>query len=143
MKEVVLTAADYDELVRELKLRYRIRVHKWRRTMSGCAWAVLYADGTSINWIEAPVPRSPLSLAIFLHEVGHHQVGFYTFKRRCEEEHAAWQWAIGEMRRLGVDPDARVMRRVQRSMEYALDKAVRRGLAIVPEPLQQYAARAA
>ena len=139
IRRLVLTAADYDELVTELELRYQICVHRWRRSMSGCAWAVLYADGTSINWIESPVPRSPLSLAIFLHEVGHHQIGFYTFRRRCEEEHAAWQWALREMSRLGIEPDARVLDRVQRSMEHALDKAVRRGLSIVPEPLQQYA----
>lgn len=138
-----MTADAYDELVCALRSRYQIRVQRWRRTMSGCAWAVLYADGTSANWIEAPVPRSPLSLAIFLHEIGHHQVGFYTFKRRCEEEHAAWQWAIREMRRLGIEPDARVMGRVRRAMEYSVGKAMRRGLSIVPEPLRQYAARAA
>jgi hypothetical protein len=137
-----VTTADYDVLIHELKLRYQVHVHRWRRTMSGAAWAVLYADGTTINWIEAPLPRSPLSLAIFLHEIGHHQIGFYTFKRRCEEEHHAWQWALREMGRLGIEPDARVLNRVQRSMEYALDKAVRRGLSIVPEPLQQYACAA-
>lgn len=134
---------DYGQLVEALKQRYQIRVHRWRKTMSGCAWAAFYADGTTVNWIESPLPRSPLSLAIFLHEVGHHQIGFYTFKRRCEEEHAAWQWAIDEMRRLGIEPDARTLTRVRRSMEYAVDKAVRRGLSIVPESLQQYAARAA
>ena len=131
---------DYDTIVAAIKDRYQIRVHRWRRSMSGCAWAAFYADGTTHNWIEAPYPRSPLSLAIFLHEVGHHQIGFFTYKRRCEEEHAAWQWAIRTMRQLGIEPDARVMSRVRRSMEYALDKALRRGLSIVPEPLREYAA---
>jgi hypothetical protein len=129
----------YDDLVRELKLRYAVRVHRWRRTMSGCAWAAIYEDGSTIRWIESPYPRSPLSLAIFLHEVGHHQIGFYTFKRRCEEEYHAWQWAIAEMRRLGIEPDARTLDRVQRSMEYAVEKAVRRGMTIVPAPLLAYA----
>lgn len=134
-----MTADAYDELANELQARYQIRVRRWRRTMSGCAWAVLYAGGTSVNWIESPVPRSPLSLAIFLHEIGHHQIGFYTFRRRCEEEHAAWQWAIREMRRLGIEPDTRVVGRVRRAMEYSVGKAMRRGLSIVPESLQQYA----
>jgi len=35
--------------------------------------------------------------------------------------------------------DARTLTRVRRSMEYAVDKAVRRGLSVVPEPLMQYA----
>ena len=129
----------YDELIRELKLRYGIRVRRWRRSMSGCAWAAFYADGSAMRWIESPYPRSPLSLAIFLHEIGHHQIGFYTYKRRCEEEYHAWTWALTEMRRLGITADDRVLRRVRLSLEHALDKAVRRGLSIVPEPLREYA----
>lgn len=129
----------YDAIVHELKLRYNIRVRRWRRSMSGCAWAVFFSNGTRINWIESPYPRSPLSLAIFLHEIGHHEIGFYTYKRRCEEEFHAWNWAIAEMRRIGIPPDARVMNRYRRSIEYAVEKAERRGLKIVPEPLREYA----
>lgn len=129
----------YDIIVAELKHRYNIRVRRWRRSMSGCAWAVFFSTGERINWIESPYPRSPLSLAIFLHEIGHHQIGFYTYKRRCEEEYAAWNWAIDEMRRLGIEPDARVINRVRRSMEYAVEKAERRGMKIVPESLREYA----
>ena len=129
----------YDELVRELKLRYQIRVRRWRQTMSGAAWAVFYADGSALRWIESPYPRSPLSLAIFLHEIGHHQIGFYTYKRRCEEELHAWNWALAEMLRLGINADERVLTRYRRSLEHAVDKAVRRGMAIVPEPLRGYA----
>ena len=135
----MVTADAYDELACELLLRHDVRVHAWRKTLSGAAWAVLYADGTSVNWIECPRPRSMIGLAILLHEIGHHRVGFYTYKRRCEEEFAAWHWSLGELRRLGLEPDARVLARVRRSIEYAVDKAVRRGLAIVPEPLRQYA----
>ena len=129
----------YDDIVRELKLRYTIRVNRWRRSMSGCAWATFYADGTIHNWVESPYPRSPLSLAIFLHEIGHHQIGFFTYKRRCEEEYHAWQWALAEMNRLDMRVDGRVEDRVRRSMQYALDKAVRRGLSIVPESLREFA----
>lgn len=129
----------YDDIIRELKLRYDIRVNRWRRSMSGCAWATFYADGTVHNWIESPYPRTPLSLAIFLHEIGHHQIGFFTYKRRCEEEYHAWQWALAELKRLGIEADARVLHRVQRSLEYAVDKAVRRGIKDVPEPLRAYA----
>jgi hypothetical protein len=135
--------ADYAQIVEQMKQHHDVRVRKWRRSMSGCAWRVYFHDGRVINWIESPVPRTPISLAIFLHEIGHHVIGFDTYKRRCEEEYHAWQWAIGQMRKLGVEPDAKVTRRVERSMQYAVDKAVRRGIKQIPETLTQYLQKAA
>ena len=135
--------ADYAHIVEDVKKHYHVRVRKWRRSMSGCAWRVYYTDGRSINWIEAPVPRTPISLAIFLHEVGHHVIGFDRYKRRCEEEYHVWVWAVRKMRELGVEPDARVNRRVELSMQYAVDKALRRGIKTLPEPLMQYLPAAA
>ena len=131
---------DYSAIVDEMKRRYDVRVRKWRRSMSGCAWRVYYSDGRSINWIEAPHPRTPISLSIFLHEVGHHVIGFDRYKKRCEEEYHVWVWAIRMMRELGIEPDAKVHRRFQLSMRYAVDKAVRRGIKELPEPLMQFAA---
>ena len=138
-----MAVADYTPIVEEMKSRYDVRVRKWRRSMSGCAWRVFYHDGRTINWIEAPVPRTPISLAIFLHEVGHHVIGFERYKKRCEEEYHVWVWAIGTMRELGVEPDAKVHRRFQLSMQYAVDKAVRRGIKSLPEPLEQFLPQAA
>ena len=135
--------ADYSQLVDDVKKCYDVRVRKWRRSMSGCAWRVYYHDGRVINWIEAPIPRTPISLAIFLHEVGHHVIGFDRYKKRCEEEYHVWVWAIRKMRELGVEPDARVERRVQLSMQYAVDKAVRRGIKQLPEQLEQFLPQAA
>ncbi|HEX8524663.1 MAG TPA: hypothetical protein VF669_20570 [Tepidisphaeraceae bacterium] len=129
---------DYSAIVESMKNCYDIRVRKWRRNMSGCAWRVYYHDGRTINWIEAPVPKTPISLAIFLHEVGHHAIGFSTYKRRCEEEYHVWQWAISMMRKLGVEPDEKVRRRVELSMQYAVGKALRRGIKQLPQPLQRF-----
>src|SRR6476469_7325651 len=95
---VVNRMADFDSIVQLMKQRHQIRVKRWRRNMSGCAWRVDYDNGESINWIEAPVPRTPISLAIFLHEVGHHAIGFRRYRKRCEEEYYVWLWAIREMR---------------------------------------------
>ena len=134
---------DYSQLVDDVKKHYDVRVRKWRRSMSGCAWRVYYHDGRVINWIEAPVPRTPISLAIFLHEVGHHVIGFEKYKRRCEEEYHVWVWAIEQMKKLGVQPDARVWRRFDLSMQYAVDKAVRRGIKHLPQPLHRFIAAAA
>ena len=133
-----LAVPDYSPIVETMKTRYDLRVRKWRKT-SGCAWRVYYHDGRVINWIEAPVPRTPISLAIFLHEVGHHVIGFHTYKKRCEEEYHAWVWAIAQMRRFGVEPDEKVHRRFRASMQYAVGKALRRGIRELPEQLQQFA----
>src|ERR1043165_7812202 len=83
---------DYSSIISDLKLRHGIRVHRWRKTMSAAAWGVYTLDGRTINWIESPYPKTPISLAIFLHEIGHHVIGFDTYKRRCEEEYHAWVW---------------------------------------------------
>ena len=134
---------DLNIIVQKMKRRYQIKVRKWRSNMSGCAWRVYHHDGRAINWIESPYPKTPISLAIFLHEVGHHAIGFQTYKKRCEEEYHVWVWAINEMRKLGVDPDDKVRRRFEASMQYAVGKAVRRGIKMLPEPLVQFLPQAA
>jgi hypothetical protein len=134
---------DFSHIVEQMKSRHDLRVHRWRRSMSGCAWRVYHHDGRVVNWIESPVPKTPISLAIFLHEVGHHAIGFDTYRKRCEEEYHAWQWALREMRRVGVEPDQRVWRRFNLSMQYAVGKAVRRGVKRLPETLCQFLPKAA
>lgn len=134
---------DFSAIVEEMKQRFDLRIHRWRRNMSGCAWRVYHHDGTVVNWIEAPFPKTPISLSIFLHEVGHHVIGFNTYKKRCEEEYHVWIWALDEMRRIGIEPNERVHRRFQLSMQYAVGKAVRRGVKSLPETLQPFLPMAA
>jgi hypothetical protein len=129
---------DFSHIVSDMTARYELRVQRWRSNMSGCAWRVVHDDGQVENLIEAPFPKTPISLSIFLHEVGHHVIGFDTYRRRCEEEYHVWRWAIETMRELRVEPDARVQRRFQLSMQYAVSKAVRRGMKRLPEPLEQF-----
>jgi len=129
-------------IVREMTAKHEVRVKKWRNRMSGCAWRVYYVDGRATNWIEAPFPKTPISLAIFLHEIGHHAIGFDKYKKRCEEEYHVWVWAIEQMRLLGVEPTAKVVRRFELSMQYAVGKALRRGMKQLPPDLQQFAVAA-
>jgi hypothetical protein len=42
------------------------------------------------------------------------------------------------MKKLGVEPDARVRRRFNLSMQYAVDKAMRRGLKDLPHTLHRF-----
>jgi hypothetical protein len=135
--------AAFADIVESMKSRYDVRIKRWRKQMSGCAWTVLHADGRLTNWIESPQPKTPISLAIFLHEIGHHAIGFNRFRKRCEEEYHVWVWALDQMRQLGIEPDEKVARRFQLSMQYAVGKALRRGLRDLPEPLIQFIPRAA
>jgi hypothetical protein len=139
---------DFDSIVRDVKARHGVRVRRWRRQMSGCAWRVDYSDGRQIRWIEAPYPKTPISLAIFLHEVGHHAIGFDCYPVECEEEYHVWLWALAQMRHYGVAPDAAVDRRFERSMQYAVNKEFRRrrgeGEPLqLPEHLRRFQPRAA
>src|SRR5580692_1890146 len=118
--------ADFTGIVEEMKQRYDIRVKRWRPSMSGKAWRVYYHNGRAVNWIESPQPKTPISLAIFLHEVGHHVIGFQKYRRRCEEEYHVWVWALDKMNKLGIVPDEKVRRRFELSMQYAVERAVRR-----------------
>jgi hypothetical protein len=107
--------------------------------MSGCAWQVSHRTGKVDRWIEAPYPKTAISLAIFLHEIGHHAIGFGRFRKRCEEEYHVWLWALEQMRHLGVEPDAKVLRRFDLSMRYAVGKAIRRGIRDLPRELAEFA----
>lgn len=128
----------YDELVAEMKRAYGVRVRKWRSSMTGCAWEVHYANGGVSRLLEAPYPRGPMSCAIFLHEIGHHAIGFGTYRPRCLEEYHAWRWALDEMRERGFNVTANVEKRMTESLQYAIAKAKRRGLKRVPTALLPY-----
>ncbi len=106
--------------------------------MSGVAWEVHYEDGRVVRLIEAPRPRGPMSTAIFLHEIGHHAIGFGVHRPRCLEELRAWEWAIAEMERQGVSVTDRVRARMAESLHYAVYKARKRGLKRLPPDLAPF-----
>jgi hypothetical protein len=128
----------YDALVREMKQAHRVRVRRWRRSTSGCAWELRGADGSLTRVIEAPYPRGPVSCAIFLHEVGHHAIGFDTYRPRCLEEFHAWRWALDTMRARGLNVTPAVERRARDAVRYAVRRARRCGLRVVPQELSAY-----
>lgn len=125
----------YDELVLAMKAQYGLRVCKWRSSTSGCAWEVHYADGTIARLIESPYPTGPMSCAVFLHEVGHHAIGLETYRVRCVEEYHAWAWSLATMRAWEFNVTAAVERRVFESLAYAVRKAKRRGMRLIPPEL--------
>lgn len=130
--------ARYDALTKQLLAEHNIRVRKWRTSMTGVAWQVHYHDGTTTRLIEAPRPRGPMSAAIFLHEVGHHAIGFYRYKPRCLEEHHAWAWALAAMQQHDIQITDAVHKRVRDSMRYAIAKANRRGIKSLPPEMLAY-----
>lgn len=127
--------ARYDELVERMKGEFGLRVRKWRKSTSGCAWRVFYKDGTVANLLESPYPRGPMSAAVFLHEVGHHAIGFNTYKPRCLEELKAWAWSLRKMYEEDLNITIPVLRRVDLSLRYAVYKARKRKLKRLPREL--------
>ncbi len=138
-KRVTAMQQKYDRVVRESLTTYEVRVRKWRSSMSGCAWEVHGSDGSVGRLIEAPRPKGPMSAAIFLHEIGHHAIGFNRYRPRCLEEYHAWRWALEEMERQGLNVTDRVRARMRESLVYAVDKARRRGLKRLPIELLEFA----
>lgn len=132
-------AADkYDRVVAEMVVRYGVKVRRWRKSMSGVAYEIEYRDGTRKRLIESPRPRSPLSMAIFLHEIGHHAIGLGKYKPRCLEEYHAWMFSLRAMEENSLEISDKVRTRVQRSLEYAVSKAARRGIKNLPTELHKY-----
>jgi len=132
-------AERYERLTRECLAEYGVRVRKWRTSMTGVAWEVRYGTGEVRRLIEAPRPKGPMSAAVFLHEIGHHAIGFTRYKPRCLEEYHAWMWSLAAMERYGVTITDGVRRRVHESLHYAVAKAARRGLRKLPAELLPYA----
>ncbi len=126
-------AANYQGLVRELKGHYKISIRKWRTHMAGHAYELTYRDGRIKRLISAPRPRSPVSAAIFLHEVGHHAIGFRRYASRCLEEHYVWQWTFREMEARGIPITHRVMRHFRRSMYHYVKQSHERRQHVPPE----------
>lgn len=125
----------YPAVEQMCKARFKVRVVKWRASQSGCAWQVMYRDGTTANLIASPRPRGPISAGIFLHEIGHHAIGFKVFRPRCLEEYVAWQWSLDAMRRFNLNITPKLHHRVDLSLRYAIAKAQRRGLKRMPAVL--------
>ncbi|NRA57310.1 MAG: hypothetical protein HRU13_04230 [Phycisphaerales bacterium] len=131
----------YEAVARAMLAKYGIRVRKWRSNTSGVAWQVTYADGTVSRLIEAPRPRGPISVAVFLHEVGHHAIGLGTYKPRCLEEYHAWLFALQQMHAHGLNITPKVHERVDYALRYAVAKARRRGIKALPIELVPFDGR--
>lgn len=128
-----------DRIVAEVLAHHPLRVKRWRSSLSGLAVLRIYRDGREERTIESPYPTSPLRLAIFLHEVGHHVLGLGVHRPRCLEEYLAWRYAIDRLVELGIAVDGPVARRFERSMQYAVAKALRRGIRRLPVELLPFA----
>lgn len=129
----------YDVMYKTMLKENGVRVRKWRSSSSGVAWQLKWHDGTTSRLIESPKPKGPMSAAIFLHEIGHHAIGFDTYKPRCLEEYHAWMYSLVEMESWGIQITQAVRDRVHDSLYYAVSKAKRRGLRVLPPELTVYA----
>jgi hypothetical protein len=128
----------YDSMTKHMLAAYGVRVRRWRSSMSGIAWEVVYHDGRVNKLIEAPRPKGPMSAAVFLHEIGHHAIGFGVYRPRCLEEYHAWVFSLTHMEKLGLNVTDSVRKRMHDSLHYAIAKARRRRLRQLPAELEPY-----
>jgi uncharacterized NAD(P)/FAD-binding protein YdhS len=139
--EAASMQAKYDAVVEHMLAKHQVRVRKWRTSMSGVAWYVTYRDGRRVNLIESPRPKGPMSAAVFLHEIGHHAIGFDVYKPRCLEEYHAWKFSLEAMEAHGLNITDAVRVRMHRSLHYAVAKAKRRGIKKIPVELEPFEAK--
>ena len=132
---------NYDRVVQHMLTTHKIRVRRWRTAMSGVAWQLQYRDGTTSRLLESPKPKGPMSMAVFLHEVGHHAIGFNRYKPRCLEEYHAWRWSLEAMDAHALNITDSVRYRMHLSLWYAVSKAQRRGLKALPPELAPFTER--
>ena len=128
----------YAFVTQHMLAHYAIRVRKWRSSSSGIAWYVTYRGGRVQRLLESPRPKGPMSLAIFLHEVGHHAIGFRVHTPRCLEEYHAWKFAFDTLEALGFEITESVAKRRHNSLRYAVGKATRRGIRAIPAELGEF-----
>jgi hypothetical protein len=121
-------------MARELTGHYKISIRRWRKHMSGMAYELKYADGRIKRLISAPRPRSAVSAAIFLHEVGHHAIGFKRYPCRCLEEYYVWHWTFREMHARHIPITDRVLRHYRRSMQHYIRQATPHDVWKLPVP---------
>ena len=112
----------YKELVKCLLSIYNLNVIKINDSMRGSA----YRDN---NNIEIPNPKTDKSLSICLHEVGHKVLNHKrNGKKRFIEEFEAWNYALNIFRVLEIPIRKGLRNKYKRSINYSINKALRRGL---------------
>ena len=78
-----------------------------------------------------------MSAAIFLHEIGHHAIGFNVYKPRASRNTRVDVLTRTDAQE-GLNITESVHRRVDRSLRYAVAKARRRGIKAIPTELKPY-----
>lgn len=116
-----MTDNPYEAAANVLLAESGCTVRKWRASSTGTAYT------RSADWgIEAPEPRGPISFAVFAHEVGHQLKHRGNSAPRWLEELEAWEYALEQFERFGLDGREKVLRKAARCLAYAAHKTNRR-----------------
>jgi hypothetical protein len=79
----------------------------------------------------AMLAKGPIGLMVPVLGLGVH-------RPRCLEEYLAWRFALDRLAEFGVETEGPVARRFDRSMRYAVAKAMRRGIRRLPAELATF-----
>lgn len=111
----------YSDLINNLMKENNIKLKGYKTNLTGVA----YPDERSII---IPKPTTKLRLSICLHEVGHIVLNHNNKKKRYIEEKEAWDFALNYMKKEKIPITKKVRIRRKESINYAIGKAMRRGL---------------
>jgi hypothetical protein len=116
-----MSATNYDAAARVLLRETGCTVRKWRSGSTGVAYV------TADDWgIEAPRPAGPISFGILCHEIGHQLLHRGNSLPRWLEEIEAWEYALRQFDRFGLNGYDRCRLHAAKALGYAIDKAARR-----------------
>lgn len=113
-------------------------------------WSRPHAHTDERTVCKLELPKGRVSLFTLLHEIGHivHPRGNYrgsgsqSASTRAEAEYNATQWAIAEMRAMGVSVPKKTLAAYDAYIQEKYDRGVRRGLKTAPAGLPgKYKAR--
>ena len=117
----IKTPNPYEEAAALLVRESGVTIRKYRKAMTGIAYV------NDEDWgIEAPEPRGPVSFAVFAHEVGHQLLHRTRNRPRWQEEIEAWEYAIHQFDRLGLDGRGLAFSRAALGVRWAIVKALKR-----------------
>lgn len=124
-----LTPRDYERICDNKLMENRLVVRKYSKSDSGRC----FPDGTCI----VPKAKDLKSLAVCLHEIGHWVMEHRNVKiPRWKMEMEAWDYAISEMKKEGIEPDSSVKDRMRDHLTLQFCKAYNRGMKDLPKELE-------
>ena len=129
----------------EKELGHKITITRYSSSpWSGQAnlWRYIIIQGqktkVTLYSMRVPEPKSAISLATYLHELGHHTLLSRNQKKSCLREFYAEQYSLDNLKRFGVKKNRKMVRHSNWYMSYSLGQALNRKMKDIPTEMMKY-----